>query len=77
MATIPQDDSEFTVELTDDDLLEYLMGNFNMSKEQAITSMNGRRDSDESSYHGVFEGQPGAKPNYFIGRQWLNHFPKL
>ena len=59
MATIPQDDSEFTVELTDDDLLEYLMGNFNMSKEQAITSitfladpildaLNGRRNSDES-----------------------------
>tara|TARA_R100000306_G_C4263250_1_gene86379 strand:+ start:294 stop:473 length:180 start_codon:yes stop_codon:yes gene_type:complete len=59
MATIPQDDSEFYVELTDDDLLEYLMGNFNMSKEQAITSitfladpildaLNGRRNSDES-----------------------------
>ena len=49
MAIIPQDDSDFTVELTDDDLLEYLMGNFNMSKEQAITSINGRRNSDESS----------------------------
>ena len=30
MAIIPQDDSDFTVELTDDDLLEYLNSQMNM-----------------------------------------------